>query len=181
MRVENIVWNTEDKNISYKHLPREVYIVGDIAEKNVEDALFAEFGYRAQSFSVEETPLTREEKLCIIFDAYHIDLYDEDNARMIDFYVDSFRKHRSLRNADGYAWLCTLFGYDLGQKVANDITDVLSEMYDMSVFELDNGSKDHLISLCEIYSIPAYFGKFVAENSETPETNYDWYKVESDS
>ncbi|MBQ6416315.1 MAG: hypothetical protein IJJ65_08720 [Butyrivibrio sp.] len=93
---------------------------------------------------------------------------DEDGW---EFYYRAMHDHdMDLSDADRWAWLNTLFGYDIGESAARKISNWLYEN-GQDACELTHKSKETLKSICEFeLGLHLDFSKFV--NSEPEAYKY---------
>lgn len=96
----------------------------------------------------------------------------DDDENEIDFYYSCVRLGiSSLIDADSYAWINTLFGYNVGWNNAAQLIDILWDS-EVEALELTAGDKTDLIDTCRIYGLDMDFSKFAALTPAV--TNYEY-------
>lgn len=105
-------------------------------------------------------------ELIISLNHYYGNIFTDDpDPEMLAFYHKCYEKGiDSVSDVDSYAWLNTLFGYDIGWNKARTIITYLHRKVDLSALELDVSSKHYLQELSRKYNLSLKFGKWPDKN-----------------
>lgn len=94
-----------------------------------------------------------------------IDLDDTCSDKMVNFYWKCYKAGWDIADADCYAWLNTLFGYDIGMTYAGGISSALYE-HDLDPMELGAKDRNMLTEICRELEIDVDFDRWIQENPE---------------
>lgn len=87
--------------------------------------------------------------------------YANGNDPCDEFYIKGLMEGDDISDIDRYAWLNTLFGYDIGRDNANAIDSYLySEMDEMETLELTYRDKPVIQMVCERLKLNVKFDKW---------------------
>lgn len=107
--------------------------------------------------------MTREDAIDYLTSYAHWTFAEEENP-CDEFYIKGIMNGDDLFDIDRYAWLNTLFGYDIGRDNANAIDSYLySEMDEMETLELTYHDKPVLQMVCKRLELDVRFDKWVTE------------------
>lgn len=118
--------------------------------------------------------LPKEEKIATIRKYLHIDSVDDsDDDIVVNFYYDAAALYGcdSIFDADETAWICSLFGYDIGWKAARSIANMFYEETEESAAELTHKDKKLVKKYCRKLGLDLDFSKWA---SNDPDTMFDW-------
>ena len=87
--------------------------------------------------------------------------YAGGNDPCDEFYINGLMEGDDIPDIDRYAWLNTLFGYDIGRDNARQIDSYLyGEMDEMETLELTHRDKPVLQMVCERLKLNVKFDKW---------------------
>lgn len=118
--------------------------------------------------------LPKEEKIATIRKYLHVDSVDDsDDDIVVNFYYDAAALYGcdSIFDADETAWICSLFGYDIGWKAARSIANMFYEETEESAAELTHKDKKLVKKYCRKLGLDLDFSKWA---SKDPDTMFDW-------
>lgn len=120
-----------------------------------------------------ETELSVKEKRRIITDSYYTDFTDMNGAG-VEFYYHCLKNEMDLPDADDYAILNRLFGYDIGIENALEISSALFNDYNNPVTELLTDKRSRL--LLELVNLDSELGLDFSKWGKEFES-YDTYYI----
>lgn len=126
--------------------------------------------------------MTNDEKLSCLTEIFGRSFTNQisDNPEAIEFYYKASRVYdMSITDADDWAWLNTLFQYDIGAYHARDIIDWYYYEHDSTVMDaVDADSKDTLSNICSLeLGHHLDFSHWVKEEPKALRFGYkEWYE-----
>ena len=95
------------------------------------------------------------------------------SEEMTEFYVKHWYEYECAMDIDSYAYLNTLFGYDIGSDKARKINNWLYEKFNMTAFDIPRGyDADNLMRVAKWdLGLDLDFSNF---NAYIEEIRYDW-------
>lgn len=95
------------------------------------------------------------------------------SEEMTEFYIEHWHEYECAMDIDSYAYLNTLFGYDIGSDNARQISNWLYEKFNMTTEEIPGGDDaDNLMRVAKWdLGLDLDFSNF---NADIEEIRYDW-------
>lgn len=115
--------------------------------------------------------MTREEAIAILDEYYHwvfdgntIKVKSEDPCD--EFYIEGIMEGEDMSDLDRYAWLNTLFGYDIGRENARQIDSYLYSEMDFETMELCHMDREMIQMVCKRLELDVSFDKWATEEPD---------------
>lgn len=89
--------------------------------------------------------------------------YANGNDPCDEFYIKGVMNGDSIADLDRYAWLNTLFGYDIGWDNARQIDSYLYSEMDFETMELCHMDKEMIQMVCKRLELDVKFDKWATE------------------
>jgi len=95
------------------------------------------------------------------------------SEEMTEFYIEHWHEYECVMDIDSYAYLNTLFSYDIGSDNARQISNWLYEKFNMTTEEIPDGDDaDNLMRVAKWdLGLDLDFSNF---NADIEEIRYDW-------